>query len=165
MFTYVKCAMATTIKRTIVILILLAIVFFIYRGISPSGADRLLLHIKNIPVRLGLLSGELISSPIVSSWSIVSHTLSTGEALVFSSSLASGWLFALEALVIPPQNTTTTIEPITTGWSLTIVPTTGETTISPVVTKPTPAPAVATQESSSSRITAQDYALLNNLFK
>lgn len=40
----------------IVILILLALVFFIYRGISPSGADRLLTDIKNIPVRLGLLS-------------------------------------------------------------------------------------------------------------
>ena len=162
--------MATTIKRTIVILILLAIVFFIYRGISPSGADRLLLHIKQIPVRLGLLSGEIISSPAVSSWtlftwSFISGNIITGEALVFSSSLASGWLFALEALVIPPQNTTTTIEPMTTEWSLTIIQTTGEITTSHVVSTPTLAPAVVVQKSSSSRITAQDYALLNNLFR
>jgi len=41
-----------TVRRAFVILVLLAIVFFIYRGINPSGADELLTNIKNIPVRL-----------------------------------------------------------------------------------------------------------------
>jgi len=46
-------------------MIMLAIVFFIYRGISPSGADALLTNIKHIPVQLGLLSGETVKQPIL----------------------------------------------------------------------------------------------------
>ena len=162
----------TTIRRTIVILILLAIVFFIYRGISPSGADRLLTNIKHIPVRLWLLSGDLLSSPDISSgatnWSWIILTGSkistgkvlTGKALVFSSTLSSGWIFALESLVIPVQNTTTTIEPMSTWWSLTIVQTSVVVKTSPVVKQ-----TIVKQSPSSSRNLAQDIALLNNLFK
>ena len=165
-----------TIKRTIVILILLAIAFFIYRGISPSGADQLLVNIRNIPVRLGLLSGELIPSPVVSSgtiaasWTIttgstiVTGNIDTGEALVFSSTLSSGGLFALESLVIPVEKTTTIPQPTTTWWSLIIVQTPTEIKTPVVIKKPTVVPVVVTKKSSS-RITNQDYALLNNLFK
>ena len=177
-----------TIRRTFVILVLLAIVFFVYRGISPSGADQLLLNIKNIPVRLWLLSGELISSPlvssgaIVSSWTVTSGAISlswtiatgatistgkvlTGKAIVFSSTLNSGWTFALEALVIPPQNTTTIIEPTTTWWSLIIVQSPDSIPLgvshTPTVVKK---PSVTTKPLWSRSLT-QDIALLNNLFK
>ncbi len=171
-----------TIKRTIVILILLAIAFFIYRGISPSGADQLLVNIKNIPVRLWLFSGELIPVPAISSgtivvsWAIATGSdvstgeVMTGEALVFSSTLSSGGLFALESLVIPVEKTTTIAKPTTTWWSLIIVQTPAEIKTpvvnkAPVVIKkPTVAPVVVTKKPSS-RITNQDYALLNNLFK
>ena len=206
-----------TIRRTIVVLILLAIVFFIYRGINPSGADKLLLNIKNIPVRLWFISrelaltsnistggnvtssgsllatGKVISKPLIVTGKVSVFTSSlvsggtfaleslisppkvissTGDALVFSSTLASGWLFALEALVIPQQNTTPIREPIATWWSLTIVsasPVVEEKPIAvtktTVVVKPVYTSVVVSSKSSSSRITAQDISLLNNLFQ
>jgi hypothetical protein len=62
----------TTIKRTIVILILLAIAFFIYRGISPSWAEHLLDRIKAI-------STIFLGSGTVSSWTEISSP--TGQFL------------------------------------------------------------------------------------
>ena len=166
-----------TIRRTFVIVILLAIVFFIYRGISPSGADALLTNIKNIPARLGILTGKQFIDPIVLeeedlSWAIISwHTVSTGKALVFTSTLVSGWLFPLEALVIPKKKTTTIVESTTTWWHLTIVQDTGAIQSVPVESTPKPVantPKVATTKSTATPthgVSSQDIRLLNNLFR
>ena len=216
LFNYVKYWMMT-IRRTFIILVLLAIVFFIYRGINPIGADRLLTNIRNIPVRLWFLSreyvltshlstGEHISSSgtLITTGTLISKIVpstkksqvftsslisggtfaleslifrpktisSTGDALVFSSTLASGWLFAMEALVIPQQNTTPIQEPIATWWSLTIVSSIPVGEEKPLVVnkqtvgvKPTRTSVVPQSKASSSRITAQDISLLNNLFQ
>lgn len=106
-----------TIRRTFIILVLLAIVFFIYRGINPIGADKLLTNIKNIPVRLWFISRELVITSQVSSWTkvplsgdvaatgkVISHvSVSSGKVHVFTSSLLSGGTFALKALLFTPK--------------------------------------------------------------
>lgn len=200
-----------TIRRTCIILVLLAIVFFIYRSINPIGADKLLTNIRNIPVRLWFISRELLltssistgknilssenlistgkliskitpstgkvhvfTSRLVSGWIFPIEALvftpkvplvsETNKASVFTSSLASGWLFALEALVIPQQNTTPISEPIATWWSLTIISPTPVVKEKPVVVS-THTSVVVQSKPSSSRITAQDISLLNNLFQ
>lgn len=117
-----------TIRRTFTILILLAIAFFIYRAISPTGADHLLTNMKNIPIRLGIISWEPFIDPIVLeeedlSWSIISwHKASTGKVLVFTSTLVSGWLFPVKALTFPSPkivatgNTLVFTSTLTSGW-------------------------------------------------
>ena len=104
-------------------MILLAIGFFIYRGISPSWADTLLLNIRNIPVRLWILSWELQkSAPIfsgkvvpISSWSIVS----SHKPLVFTSTLVSGWTFSLAALQFPHHKILSFTSTLISGWFFT----------------------------------------------
>lgn len=158
-----------TIKRTIVLLILFAIVFFIYRGINPLGADNLLIMIKNFPIRMWILSWELTplasrSREVVSSPSFSGGDLFSGKSLVFSSTLVTWWFLSLEALVIPVEKTTILPKSMTTWWSLIIIQTPTEIKTPVVVKKPTVVPVVVTKKPSSI-ITNQDYALLNNLFK
>ncbi len=64
----------TTIKRLFVILILLAIAFFIYRGVNPQWADALLVRIKALPEHFS-------GSTKVTSWTVA--TTFTGDSGLF----------------------------------------------------------------------------------
>ena len=101
-------------------MILLAIGFFIYRGISPSGADTLLLNIRNVPVRLWILSWELQKSSPASSGKVVpvsSWTISPSpKSLVFTSTLISGWTFSLAALQFPHHKILAFTSTLISGW-------------------------------------------------
>ena len=66
---YFVVLIMTTIRRTIVILILLAICFFIYRGINPQGADRLLVQVRTLP------------DTFLWSWNILSRISSQTETI------------------------------------------------------------------------------------
>jgi hypothetical protein len=108
----------TTLKRTIVILFLLMIAFFIYRWISPTWAEYLITRIKTISTmflgsgnmfwgeetwlstgqHLPLISGNLASSGIEKTWFVstlsgmISWTSSTGISPIsftWSSSIIS----------------------------------------------------------------------------
>lgn len=59
--------------------------FFIYRAISPNGADNLVYRIKQIPVSLWLVEADPIAT-----WT------------TFTSSLFAAWVPALDAFFWPP---------------------------------------------------------------
>lgn len=170
-----------TFRRTIVILILLAIAFFVYRAINPSGADAILSYLHRVPVRLWLSMGD-VDVDLSEEVSLPEPSL-PGLDLAFVPDIS--WLdFALEALVIPEQNITTmedvVDEPfvlLATWWSLVIVdvatgnvpedtppsnpilPASTGLSLPKTTSLPSPSRGIADQASS------QDISLLNNLFQ
>ena len=81
----------TTIRRTFVILILLAIVFFIYRGINPTWADALLTKIKGLPQLVMTMTSGSLASGAGDAWALVTGTVLTGTTGLWDDE-ASTWL-------------------------------------------------------------------------
>lgn len=170
-----------TIRRTIVILLLLAIVFFIYRAVSPDGADRLLWRIKEAPSSIGI-DIPALETPALVTWTVLTGKVKPSvipvvsqktwvKVIAFSSSLHSGWTFAIESLLISPEKDIFAESWVTTGGSLTIIQTTWALLTStvpavkpsaPTVVHHTPSPRTPARTSSS---TSSDIQLLNALFK
>ena len=88
----------TTIRRTIVILIILAVIFFIYRGINPQGADRLIAQVRTIPDRF-LWTGNAISLLLTQEETSLSGSLShSGSVLSWHIPQVVSWAHLSGAL-------------------------------------------------------------------
>ena len=81
----------TTIRRTIVILILLAICFFIYRGVNPQGADRLLAQVRVLPDRF-LWTGNILSPYLTQTWTLVTYQTGTKLSVLASWTQKTWWV-------------------------------------------------------------------------
>ncbi len=185
--------MTTTIRRMILILILLAIVFFIYRSINPSGADRLLDTTRNIfgvtlsgSVNSGTLehvvTGDVVTTWtdhtwaiihtwVVTTWMVETTGIISNISVVMKNILVYMWLLGSWTRTFPASLLNTwTID--STGGNLTIIASTGVVTAVPPIapTKPVtshiPTKPVAKPVSSSSHwLSAKDIRDTQNLIK
>lgn len=83
-FIFYQCQM---IKRSIFILVLLTISFFIYRKINPEAANKLIHKVRTT-----------YNNILGRTWSLISEELTTNSWLVLSGDIGSGVLFTGDAL-------------------------------------------------------------------
>lgn len=139
-------------RKTIFIAVVVILVFLIYRGISPSGADKVIDKISSVREKniAKIQSWNTITWNIISSWKILSWEDSF-EKLVQSGSII--WITGEK--ITSTWNTNT--------WTINTWNTTKPTT-KPVIKKPTTKPIQPTNTNWLSQQDMNDLkALLNNI--